>query len=434
MPPNAIILSDNFYNGNGLKLFLLALAAVYLSAQTPADLANQAEKLLRAGDKQGGIAMLDKAAQAPGATAESEDHVGFLMAVVGRGPEALEHFQKSISLNADYAAAHYHMGAMLWLAKDHDRGLPELQTAARLEPKSFDYRYHLGSAYLEIDDYERAIPELKESVALDPSKAVAWTQLGIAQRKHGDTEAVESYRHAVELAPQDDAARNVYASLLVQTRQPERAIEESKKVLARSGSSNAARAGAQMNIGYAYLKIGEFEKAETAYRAAVTLDPKSPAAHYDLAIALKMKDQLEASQAELQKAIDLNPKLAEAHYSLGIAKWQLGDFPGAISAMKAAIAIRPDYAEAHYMLGITLKQSGDLDAAIPALKEAIRLDPTTPGPFNTLGQILRIKGDKAGSDEAFATGARLKREKDMELTNNLEQGMRGGMFPKPLSQ
>jgi Flp pilus assembly protein TadD len=84
------------------------------------------------------------------------------------------------------------------------------------------------------------------------------------------------------------------------------------------------------------------------------------------------------------------------------------------------------------MLAITLKQSGDLDAAIPELREAIRLDPTTPGPYNTLGQILRIKGDKTASDEAFATGARLKREKDAELANNLEQGMRGGIFPKPL--
>jgi Flp pilus assembly protein TadD len=145
-----------------------------------------------------------------------------------------------------------------------------------------------------------------------------------------------------------------------------------------------------------------------------------------------MKDQIEAAQVEFQRAIDLDPSLAEAHYSLGIASWQLGDFPAAIKQMKAAITIRPSYAEAHYMLGITLKQSGNLDGAIPELKEAIRLDPTTPGPFNTLGQILRIKGDKAGSEEAFATGAKLKREKDAELTNNLEQGMRGGVFPKPM--
>jgi Flp pilus assembly protein TadD len=245
---------------------------------------------------------------------------------------------------------------------------------------------------------------------------------------------LDSYAHAVKLAPQDDNIRNTYASLLVQTRQPDQAIAESQKVLKRPGSGVKARVAAQMTIGYAYLKTGEFDKSEAAYRAAVALDPKSPPAHYNLAIALKMKDQLEASETELQRAIDLDPKLAEAYYSLGIAKWQLGDFPGAIAEMKAAIAVRPNYAEAHYMLGITLKQSGDLDAAIPELKEAIRLDPTTPGPFNTLGQILRIKGDKAASEEAFATGAKLRREGDMALENNLEMGMRGGTFPKPLQQ
>jgi Flp pilus assembly protein TadD len=101
--------------------------------------------------------------------------------------------------------------------------------------------------------------------------------------------------------------------------------------------------------------------------------------------------------------------------------------------LREAIRLDSSLAEAHYMLGIVLKQSSDLDAALPELREAIRLDPSTPGPFNTLGQILRIKGDKQASEEAFATGARLKREKEDQLANTLEQGMRGGSFPKPLS-
>ncbi len=406
--------------------------AACLAAQTPADLANQAEAALRAGDTRNGMALLNQAAQAAGATAESEDHIGFLLAVVGRGPEALERFHKAIALNADFAPAHYHLGVALWLAKDREHGLPELEAAAKLTPGSFDYRYHLGSAYLDLDDLEHAVRELKQAVAIDPGRVEAWKQLGVALHKQGDVAAIDAYAHAVELTPQDDSLRNTYAGLLVQTRQAGRAIEESQKVLARAGATAQAKAGAQMNIGYAYLKTGEFEKAEAAYRAAVELDPKSAASHYNLAIALKMKDQIEASKAEFQRALDIDPKLAEAHYSLGIADWQLGDLDGAVSQMKAAIAIRPDYAEAHYMLGITLKQNGDLDAAVVELKEAIRLDPTTPGPFNTLGQILRIKGDKAASDEAFATGAKLKRDKDMELTNSLEMGMRGGVFPKPM--
>jgi Flp pilus assembly protein TadD len=146
-----------------------------------------------------------------------------------------------------------------------------------------------------------------------------------------------------------------------------------------------------------------------------------------------MQDQLEAAQREFRAALALDPSQAEAHYTLGITNWQLGDFPATISEMKAALAIRPQYAEAHYMMGIALKQSGDLDAAVPELRAAIKLDPSTPGPYNTLAQILRIKGDKAGSDEAFAIGAKLKREKDAQLTNSLEQGMRGGIMPKPMA-
>lgn len=409
-----------------ISLLLLALS---FQADSPAQLANKAEQLIRSGNSQEAFATLARAAELPGASAESEDRIGFLFAVLGRQSEAVDHFQKSIALNRDFAPAHYHLGVARWLAKDADGGLPELQEAVKLSPAVFDYRYRLGSAYLELGRYEEASSELKAAVSIDQSQAPAWSALGQALRRKQDLDgAVNAYKRAVELNPKDDATRNGYAALLIETVQPKRAIEESQKVLAH----NPANATAQMNIGYACLKMGEFDKAEKAYRAAIVSDSKSPAVHYDLAIALKMQDRLEAAQKELGEAIRLDPSLAEAHYTLGITHWQAGDFPATIREMKAAIAIRPEYAEAHYMLGIALKQSGDLDGALSELRDAIRLDPSTPGPFNTLGQILRIKGDKQGSEEAFATGARLKREKEGQLANTLDQGMRGGSFPKPL--
>ena len=374
-----------------------------LSAETPGEWAGEAERLIRSGKPQEGLAALTKAAESPGASAQSEDRIGFLFAVLGRQSEATAHFEKSLSFNRDYAPAHYHLGVARWLAKDQKGGLPELEKAVRLSPSVFDYRFRLGSAYLEMGQYEKAVTELQEAVAIDKTQSAAWSALA--------------------------QARNGYAALLIGTREPERAIEQSQKVLAHDPANDTA----QMNIGYAYLKMGEFNKAEKAYRTATANDPKSPAAHYDLAISLKMQDQLESAQKELQEAIRLDPSLAEAHYTLGITYWQSGDFAATVREMKAALAIRANYAEAHYMLGIVLKQTGDLDGALTELKEAIRLDPTTPGPFNTLGQILRIKGDKQGSEEAFAAGARLKREKEGELANSLEQGMRGGTFPKPLT-
>ena len=389
-----------------MKAVLLPIAALllcaFVRADSPAALADKAEQLLKQGDTQGALDTLAQAAAATPATAQSEDRIGFLYAVAQHVPEAIDHFQKSIALDAVYAPAHFHLGIALWNTNDSTRGTAELELAAKLAPDVADYRTRLASAY---------------------------EKLGRALQDKGDLPgAVAQFERALDTDPTNDATRNEYAFALIQTRQPDRGIAQSRTVLAHNPNDTSAL----MNIGYAYIKTGDFDAAEKTYRQALTINPNLAAAHYDLALALKLKDQLEAAQKEFEEAIRIDPKLVQAHYSLGITYWQLGDFSSTIKEMRAALAVSPDYAEAHYMLGIVLKQTGDLDGAIPELKEAIRLDPSTPGPFNTLGQIYRIKGDKQASEEAFATGARLKREKESQLASTLEQGMRGGEFAKPL--
>ena len=140
------------------------MGAALLLADTPAEWADRAEQLIRSGDTQGALDALSKAAAAEPASPESEDRIGFLLAVVGRQSDSIEHFQKSISLDCRYASAHFHLGVALWLAKDPDRAMPELQEAAKLSPTVFDYSYRLGSAYLEARDYVQAVAELKKAV------------------------------------------------------------------------------------------------------------------------------------------------------------------------------------------------------------------------------------------------------------------------------
>ncbi len=112
----------------------------------------------------------------------------------------------------------------------------------------------------------------------------------------------------------------ICAYVLIETRQPDRGIAESRTVLSHDPKNTSAL----MNIGYADLKTGDFEGAEKAYRKRFTIDPTTAAAHYDLGLALKLRDQIEAAQAEFKEAIRLDPILAQAHYSLGITYWQTG--------------------------------------------------------------------------------------------------------------
>ena len=107
------------------------------------------------GNSQAGLAALAKAAEFPGGSAESEDHIGFLLRFSAANRTRLLTL-KNLCHSIATTQAHYHLGVARWLAKDHEGGLPELENAVKLSPSIFDYRFRLGSAYLEIGHYEQA--------------------------------------------------------------------------------------------------------------------------------------------------------------------------------------------------------------------------------------------------------------------------------------
>ena len=99
--------------------------------------------------------------------------------------------------------------------------------------------------------------------------------------------------------------RNGYAALLIETRQPEMAIGQSQKGLAHDPANDTA----QMNIGYAYLKMGEFNEAEKAYRTAATNNPKIARALTTTWLSHSRCKIDWNPHRELQEAIRLDPPL-----------------------------------------------------------------------------------------------------------------------------
>src|SRR5450432_1788797 len=150
--------------GPAFLLLFAALFTVPLRAETRVDLANRAERYIRAGDAATAFALLSQAAALEPVTAESEDRIGFLLAVINHQTEAVERFEKAISTNPGYAPAHYHLGVALWLKEDPNRSIPHLIEAVRLAPEVFDYRLRLGTAFLDTSHAPEAVSELRKAV------------------------------------------------------------------------------------------------------------------------------------------------------------------------------------------------------------------------------------------------------------------------------
>src|SRR5215217_7618615 len=78
-------------------------------AADPADLKSQAKARKQSGDARGALELFNKLAEVEPASADIEDEIGFLLAVLNQPAEAKAHFQRATTLQRSYAPAWYHL-------------------------------------------------------------------------------------------------------------------------------------------------------------------------------------------------------------------------------------------------------------------------------------------------------------------------------------
>src|SRR4029077_1030134 len=191
--------------------------------------------------------------------------------------------------------------------------------------------------------------------------------------------------------------------------------------------------------GAAHLQVADFDTAITEFEEALKLSPRDASLHYNLGLALKLKDKLPEAMVELRQAEELDPGQADAHYTLGVTLWQQGDFAAAAEDLRSATHAKPDYAEAYYTLGTVLKQKGELQEAAAALRGAVGLQPDFAGAHTTLATVLRQLGDTEGAAKESRAGMEIAKQKTSEqaalfATNSGRRLLNAGDIEGAISQ
>lgn len=158
---------------------------------------------------------------------------------------------------------------------------------------------------LKKQDLKTAIALLRQILAVDPKDFVAWTELGTAQFKQGDTgEAEKSYERAIVEKPSFALSLLNLGKLQMAEKRFDGAIE----TLTRAVAAEPRSADANYYLGESYLQVKKGSKAVVFLQEALRLDPIGKAeAHLRLAALYKGAGMRDKAAAEYKEFLTKRP-------------------------------------------------------------------------------------------------------------------------------
>lgn len=195
--------------------------------------------------------------------------IGDIHLAQGNYKEAEPAFARAVRLEPENFDAQYGHGRVLHMLKRFADAVKAYHRALTIRPYDVEANIDIATSYLQLDEPSLAVPFAEKAVELDPDNGAARINLGAAYERvgrHGD--AIMQYELAMELLePSPPVLLNLINAYLAEKRFQE-SINTAEILLRIEESANACE-----RMGFAYFRMGEFQKSLEAYRRAVRFDP-----------------------------------------------------------------------------------------------------------------------------------------------------------------
>ncbi|MFZ1916790.1 MAG: tetratricopeptide repeat protein [Terriglobales bacterium] len=192
---------------------------------------------------------------------------------------AIEQYEQIVRLQPDSTDDHLLLGRLYRLHNDLQKAETEFKTAVKLQPDSEEAVTTLAYLYNELGDTSRATDVLS-SVPKNERSAKLYSALGYTYEQQKQYKnAVEAYRHAIELDRDNlDAIRGLAENLL-NDGQSDAALEQYKVI----ADANPEDAQTYIRIAEIYRKQGKFDLALENLKKASSMVQDSIEVPYNIA-------------------------------------------------------------------------------------------------------------------------------------------------------
>ena len=317
---------------------------------------------------------------------------------------AADHQDQNLDREFQSAVVQYKAGQYSQAAAQLEELLPKV-------PKSFEVHELLGLVYASESQSKKAIEHLQAAVEIKPNDAAARTNLAAALSRSGSFQAAgEQFHKALELEPQNyDANHNLAEFYIHAGKLPDALpyLETAQRVEPSSYDNG-------YDLALAYFLTGRLDPARQLIQALVT--KKNSGELHNLLGEVEEKDgKFVAAANEFETAAHMDPSEGNL-FDWGSEFLLHRTYGPAIDVFQQAVQRYPDSPRLHIGLGMALYSRGKYDEAVKSLLVAADLNPADPRCYFFLSKAYDSSPQQA--DEVIQ---RFRRYAELQPANGLAQ-------------
>ena len=255
--------------------------------------------------------------------------------------EALEHFDRAIAIDPNYAAAH--------AARSRNLTVIANNYAARAEIPNY---------------YRQAIAAARSAIRLAPKLAEGHSALGFVlfNGQLDARAAAAPYQRSYELGYGNAGTLLAYATFAGRIGR----FDEGREAIARAQELDPLNPNVFRNAGFLEYAARDFAAAENQFRIALSINPKASNIRAALGEIALVRGELKAARTHFSEERNRTSRLT----GLAIVDMKLGE---AASAEANYAGLIKDDDTVHYQQAQVLTQWGRKDAALTELEQALAL-------------------------------------------------------------
>jgi tetratricopeptide (TPR) repeat protein len=305
--------------------------------------------------------------------------------------------ESAITLDSTAWDARVIFAAVMMQNKNYKYAQRHLEYMVRKEPSKIEYKEQLSVCYAQNGENAKLLELDKQIVAQNPANADSRLRLARDADVRNDVDgALALYRQVAVLQPKNaDVLHRVYEITLKKNMPGDAALFLGRYCELRPGAE------AQRDYGDVLYQLKDYDRALTAYRAALKLNPAVKGFHQRYAEIVIAKGQHDEVITALSGVIKSGEADAGTYQTLGMIYQKKKDYPNAIAMYQKGLQIDPKSVEMLSALAASQAAGGAVSDAVISYEQVVMMDTSATEAYHELGNIYFQQGNIASAAKNY---------------------------------